>query len=1097
MKRFAKASFHLQGDLQQESLHGALDDLLLQHATPTVQDWQLSYRFETHFHPYVSELLERLVEGSVAHLQEADTEERELPGGARRSIFHEALFTDREYDPGPLVESPYPVADLALGHGDAYGVYNWELFFHVPLLIAIHLSRNGRFAEAQRWFHYVFDPTDDSDGPTPQRFWKFRRFRTTDVELVESILLNLSTGEDEALLQETLDSIAAWRESPFTPHAVARYRPSAFMMKTVMAYLDNLIAWGDSLFRQDTRETINEATQLYVLAANILGPEPQVVPGARKPRSRTYADFRGRLDALSNALTSLETEVPHDGLGDPGEAAGDGRASLVLDSGASLYFCVPRNEKLLGYWKTVADRLFKIRNSLNIRGVFRQLALFDPPIDPALLARGAAAGLDIGAVVSGLQQPLALVRYRTLLAKALELAGEVRSLGGNLLSALQQEDAAALAALRQQHEEVVLQMGERVRYAQVQEGAKNRQGIESSIDTAFQRYRYYERLLGRDDNDLELPEWVGLDAAELAALRLRAREPELPFRDIDISVAEDATGPTGGRLLSHNEAEELEGQRSSVGLRTSASAMDAIAQVMGMIPEMGGKIQPMGAGADFQFGGRELSKMFSMMASGLRTGADVAAARAARMGRIAGYERREQDWALQSNLAAGELNLLFRQLRAAEIREAVAEYELETHRQRMEQAAEMRTFLEEQTTHREFYAWMKRELQGLHQQTYELAFDVAKKAERALQHELGDPGLSFVGYGHRAGREGLLAGEKLTLDLRRMDLAHQDQNRRDYELTTHISLRQVAPLALLQLRSTGSCRWVLPEEVFDRNCPGHFFRRIRSVALTIPSVVGPYTGVHARLTLTKSRVRVAADGATPEGYPWTGPEDPRFSDHYGRVESIVTSTARDDGGYFEPAPGDDRYLPFEGAGAISDWSLELPSEYRAFDYGTISDVVLTVRYTAREGGQPLADAATGALRDSLALAGAAGQTRLFSVRHDFPSEWARFRAAEGDGPFTLDLTLGEEHYPFWARNHLGAVHQVALLADTDQPAVDLTENADGSGASDTLELDPSQGDLRVGLLDAVPLPDTTGDLALHLSDNDLRDLWIAVTWEAD
>jgi hypothetical protein len=29
-----------------------------------------------------------------------------------------------------------------------------------------------------------------------------------------------------------------------------------------MAYLDNLIAWGDSLFQQYTIETINEATQI-------------------------------------------------------------------------------------------------------------------------------------------------------------------------------------------------------------------------------------------------------------------------------------------------------------------------------------------------------------------------------------------------------------------------------------------------------------------------------------------------------------------------------------------------------------------------------------------------------------------------------------------------------------------------------------------------------------------------------------------------------------------------------------------------------------------------------------------------------------------
>ena len=39
----------------------------------------------------------------------------------------------------------------------------------------------------------------------------------------------------------------------------------------VMKYLENLIAWADNLFQQDTVESINEATELYVLAASILG----------------------------------------------------------------------------------------------------------------------------------------------------------------------------------------------------------------------------------------------------------------------------------------------------------------------------------------------------------------------------------------------------------------------------------------------------------------------------------------------------------------------------------------------------------------------------------------------------------------------------------------------------------------------------------------------------------------------------------------------------------------------------------------------------------------------------------------------------------
>src|SRR5260221_13866115 len=92
--------------------------------------------------------------------------------------------------------------------------------------------------------------------------------------------------------------------------------------------------------------------------------------------------------------------------------------STLATIGKALYFCVPRNDKLMQYWDTVADRLFKIHNSLNIQGIFQRVPLFEPPIDPALLARAAAAGLDVGAIVSGLNQPLPLVRFQYLVQKA-------------------------------------------------------------------------------------------------------------------------------------------------------------------------------------------------------------------------------------------------------------------------------------------------------------------------------------------------------------------------------------------------------------------------------------------------------------------------------------------------------------------------------------------------------------------------------------------------------------------------------------------------------------------------------------------------------
>src|SRR5262245_42795254 len=180
---------------------------------------------------------------------------------------------------------------------------------------------------------------------------------------------------------------------------------------------------------------------------------------------------------------------------------------------------------------------------------------------------------------------------------------------------------------------------------------------------------------------------------------------------------------------------------------------------------------------------------------------------------------------------------------------------------------------------------MKREVRGLYGQCFQFAFDVAKKAERALQHELGSPELSFLQFGYLAGKEGLLAGEKLYLDVKRMEMAYHDRNRREYELTKHVSLLQVDPLALIRLRTTGSCTVRLSEALFDVECPGHYFRRIKSVAVSIPCVTGPYASVNCTLTLVKSSIRKTP--VVGGQYARVDAEDERFSDYFGSLQSIV------------------------------------------------------------------------------------------------------------------------------------------------------------------------------------------------------------------
>ena len=120
-------------------------------------------------------------------------------------------------------------------------------------------------------------------------------------------------------------------------------------------------------------------------------------------------------------------------------------------------------------------------------------------------------------------------------------------------------------------------------------------------------------------------------------------------------------------------------------------------------------------------------------------------------------------------------------------------------------------------------------------------------------------------------------------------------------------------------------------------------RRINYASLTIPCVTGPYVGVNCTLTLLKSSVRHSNSLGLPPRYLRKQEEDdPRFTDSNGAIQSIVTRSGQNDSGLFETNLRDERYLPFEGVGAISEWHIQLPRDFRQFDYETISDIVCVV-----------------------------------------------------------------------------------------------------------------------------------------------------------
>src|SRR5260370_1456700 len=241
-------------------------------------------------------------------------------------------------------------------------------------------------------------------------------------------------------------------------------------------------------------------------------------------------------------------------------------------------------------------------------------------------------------------------------------------------------------------------------------------------------------------------------------------------------------------------------------------------------------------------------------------------------------------------------------------------------------------------------------------------------------------------------------------------MASKENKKGEVELTRHVSLRQLNPLALLALKLTGTCQVTIPEWLYDRDCPGHYMRRIKSVGVSIPSVVGPYTSVHCTLSLLRSSLRkspVPKDGE----YARQGVEDDRFVDYAGATQSVVASGASNDAGMFETNLRDERFLPFEGAGAESTWKLDLPDPkgYPAFDYMTISDVILHVRYTARQGVDPTK--VKSALDDIFQQATAANFALFFSLPHDFPTEWSAF--VNGAGDFTASIR--KDYFPYFVQ----------------------------------------------------------------------------------
>ncbi|MCZ8285222.1 MAG: hypothetical protein O9353_07170, partial [Bacteroidia bacterium] len=263
-------------------------------------------------------------------------------------------------------------------------------------------------------------------------------------------------------------------------------------------------------------------------------------------------------------------------------------------------------------WDRVEDRLFKIRNCMNIDGKKRQLALFAPPIDPALLVRATAMGLDLSDVLSDLAAAPPHYRFSYLLQRANDFTNEVKSLGSQLLTALEKKDGEELSVLRQIHEQNILKASRTLKELQLEEAKQNYATLQFSknlIQIRLDDYKNREYKNSREENYL--------------------RQTQL-----------------------------------SEGFMYGAQGVRLVAGLLGLIPDLHAGVNTLTK----VVGGEKFSILTNAGASSLEIISSINRNKASMSLTYAGYDRRQEEWNLQIKSATEELLQIDRQLLSTEIR---------------------------------------------------------------------------------------------------------------------------------------------------------------------------------------------------------------------------------------------------------------------------------------------------------------------------------------------------------------------------------------------------------------------------------------------
>ena len=837
-------------------------------------------------------------------------------------------------------------------------------------MVASALATHQRYAEALRWLHLVFDPTRaDADGATATGVVALPAVRDAGPGAGIDVLLDGASRPDGSTPQQPTRSrrrstTRAHRRS--SPHGIARMRIRAYQWMVVYKYLDVLHRLGRPAVPPRHHRVDQRGDAAVPAGGGAARPRPTRMPerpplvaaahvSQRSPASGTTSPTPGCRSPTRRSsrrwLAWLQWLHEH-GIVGPAARHHRGAAEQLrtLRRSGRWSFCVPPqrpHRPLLGHRRGPARQ---DPHSQNIDGVTRRLRCSSRRSTRRCWCARSPRARHRHACSTSLRARRRRTASASPLQHATEFCGEVKALGATLLSAREKRDAEELARLRSTQELALLD-ADRRRASGASSTRRRRTWppLRQSRASAESRYRHYQRLLGKEQ--IQTP----TEHEPVAPSRRGCSSPARRPTSVDADLR--------GYGLTLEEADHLGWMTVGNTFTLIGGGFQVASGIAHVLPNF-----TFGVGSARGHVRRHQRRLGPRRdrRSSSRCSPATPASRRNRSAIVAGHQRRYDDWVLQSNLAGKEIEQIDKQLLAAEIRVDLAEREIASTTQQIENARgnRRRSCASKFTTPGALPVDGRPARRGALRgaTSSPTTWPSGPSAPSPSSSASTDPGIVQLRLTGTASRRGCspASGSSSTSSGSRPPTC--ERNRRELEITKHVSLSELDPIALLRAAGRpGSCEFDLPEAALRPGLPR---------PLLPPDRSRQRLGALRRRAVHQRRRHADAAREPHTGQrrrcPRRADEDPRFVATWCPCSRSRPAPAQNDAGLFELDFRDERYLPFEGAGAISRWRFELPPSSAPSTTPPSPTSSLHVRYTARDGGRALKEDATRRVRAALA-----------------------------------------------------------------------------------------------------------------------------------